>query len=208
MTVSDKLWNELKRKSIHLSNIWIPILYFFVEYKTMLTVVSIGTLICLVLDVIRNEHTAVGRQLVAFLKTTGLIELFRPHEKDGRLTGATHMFLSSLICVVLFEKELFIMAFTILIISDTLAAIFGTAFGTSKSDTGKSVAGTEAFSMSALIISLVGCWYYKLSIFTGVVAAIATSIAEHSAGKYKLDDNFVVPITYCVVFKLVLSFGI
>lgn len=208
MAASGSLWTEFKRKFIHLLNIWIPALYLYLSYHQMLAVIAIGVVICLSVDLLRNEASALGRFVSKVLSVTGLLELFRPQEKDGRLTGATHIFLSALICVILFDREIFIIAFTILIISDTLAAMFGTAFGVKNKDTGKSVAGTEAFSMSALCISLAGGWFFHLSIFSVTCAALVTSVAEHKASRLKLDDNFVVPLVYCGSYLLFGMIGI
>ncbi len=68
-----------------------------------------------------------------FYKVFGF--LLRKHEIDKEkknLTGATYVLISALICALIFPKVIFVTAFTILIISDTMAALIGRKFGKHK----------------------------------------------------------------------------
>jgi dolichol kinase len=82
--------------------------------------------------------------------------LLRQHEVDTgkkNLNGATYVLISALICVIIFPKIFFVTAFTILIISDSLAALIGRKFGRHKLFA-KSLEGTLAFFISASIVIL------------------------------------------------------
>jgi dolichol kinase len=123
--------------------------------------------------------------------------LLRKHEKDGRkknLNGATYVFISALLGVIIFPKVLFLTAFPILIISDSTAALIGRKFGKHKLFA-KSLEGTLAFFISASIVVL---FTPKLNgsiteYFIGILAAAIGAIVENISFGYA-DDNLSIPI--------------
>src|ERR1035438_3015639 len=122
--------DELVRKLIHLCSLSIPIIYYFIPQSTAIIILSILTILAVALDVSRHFFPAVGK---LFYMIFGF--LLRKHEKDGRkknLNGATYVFISALLGVIIFPKVLFLTAFPILIISDSTAALIGRKFGKHK----------------------------------------------------------------------------
>jgi dolichol kinase len=122
----------------------------------------------------------------------------RKHELDKEkknLTGATYVLLSALICALLFPKVIFVTAFSILIISDTMAALIGRKFGKRKF-LRKSFEGTLSFFISASIVVFftpkVGD--FPLEYMIGFIAAFIGAIVENIS--YGLaDDNLSIPIS-------------
>jgi dolichol kinase len=136
--------------------------------------------------------------------------LLRKHEKDEKkknLNGATYVFISALIGVVLFPKVLFLTAFPILIISDSTAALVGRKFGKHKF-LAKSLEGTLAFFISASIVVLFtpkllngSITEYMIGIFAAAIGAIVENVSFGLA-----DDNLSIPVA--VGFSLWLLYAI
>src|SRR5690606_18149757 len=122
--------DELVRKLIHLFSLSIPVIYYFIPTKTSITILASLTVFALLIDVGRFVSKSFAK---LFYKLFGF--LLRKHELDDQkknLTGATYVLLSALICALVFPKVIFVTAFTILIISDTMAALIGRKFGKRK----------------------------------------------------------------------------
>jgi dolichol kinase len=124
--------------------------------------------------------------------------LLRKHEVDSKrknLTGATYVFISALICIIIFPKLIFITAFSILIISDIMAALIGRRYGKHKF-LAKSLEGTLAFFVSAILVVFLTPKFlglpeeYVIAIFSAAVGAIAENISFGFA-----DDNLSVPLS-------------
>jgi dolichol kinase len=186
--------DELVRKLIHLCSLSIPVIYYFISRETAILILSILTFLALFLDLGRYFLPSLGK---IFYKIFGF--LLRKHEVDHKkknLNGATYVFMSALICVIILPKIIFITAFTILIISDSLAALIGRRFGKRKF-LSKSFEGTLAFFISASIVVFLTpkvddglMIQYAIGIFAAFVGAIIENISFGFA-----DDNLSIPIS-------------
>lgn len=184
--------DEVVRKLIHLCSLSIPIIYYFVPQSTAIFILSIITILAVVLDVSRHFFPAVGK---LFYMIFGF--LLRKHEVDRRkknLNGATYVFISALLGVIIFPKVLFLTAFPILIIGDSTAALIGRKYGRHKLFA-KSLEGTLAFFISASIVVL---FTPKLNgsiteYFIGILAAAIGAIVENISFGYA-DDNLSIPM--------------
>ncbi len=185
--------DELVRKLIHLFSLSIPIIYYFISRGEGILILSIFTVVALILDLARYFSASVGK---VFYKYFGF--LLRKHEVDSNkknLNGATYVFISALICIILFPKVLFITAFTILIISDTMAALIGRKFGKHKL-LSKSLEGTLAFFISASIVVFFTPKIANLpaEYLIGIIAAAVGAIVENISFGFA-DDNLAIPIS-------------
>lgn len=185
--------DELVRKLIHLFSLSIPIIYYFIPRSDAILILSILTAAALILDLARYLSPAVGK---VFYKIFGF--LLRKHELDQKkknLNGATYVFISALICVILFPKVLFITAFSILIISDSMAALIGRKFGRHRLFA-KSFEGTLAFFVSASIVVLFTPKVQNMpaEYLIGFIAAAVGAIVENISFGFA-DDNLAIPIS-------------
>jgi dolichol kinase len=185
--------DELVRKLIHLFSLSIPIIYYFISRSDGILILSVLTAVALFLDLGRYLSPAVGK---VFYKIFGF--LLRKHEIDSskkNLNGATYVLISALICVILFPKVLFITAFTILIISDTMAALIGRKFGKHRF-LSKSLEGTLAFFISASIVVFFTPKMENLpaEYLIGLIAAAVGAIVENISFGFA-DDNLAIPIS-------------
>jgi len=185
--------DELFRKLIHLTSLSIPIVSYFIPTETAAIILGILAALALIIDLGRYLHPEIGK---IFYKYFGF--LLREHELDHKkknLNGATYVLISALISVLIFPKVIFISAFSILIISDSLAALIGRKFGKRKF-LSKSLEGTLTFFVSACIVILftpkVGGFFEEYLI--GFIAAFAGAIVENVSFKL-VDDNLSIPLS-------------
>jgi dolichol kinase len=185
--------DELFRKLIHLFSLSIPIIYYFITTEAAAVILGIVAAFALIIDLGRYLHPETGK---IFYKTFGF--LLREHELDHKkknLNGATYVLISALISVLIFPKVIFISAFSILIISDSAAALIGRKFGKRKF-LSKSLEGTLTFFVSACIVIL---FTPKVSGFIeeyliGFIAAFVGAIVENISFKL-VDDNLSIPLS-------------
>lgn len=185
--------DELVRKLIHLFSLSIPIIYYFISRNEGIIILSVMTFISLIAEALRYYAPSFN---IFFTSAFGF--LLRKHEVDSKrknLTGATYVFISALICIILFPKLIFITAFSILIISDIMAALIGRRYGKHKF-LAKSLEGTLAFFISAILVVFLTPKFlglpeeYVIAIFAAAVGAIAENISFGFA-----DDNLSVPLS-------------
>ncbi len=185
--------DELVRKLIHLFSLSIPIVYYFISTYTTATILGILLFIAFLIDIGRHFHPSIGN---IFYKIFGFI--LRKHEIDTeqkKLNGATYVLLSAFIGVLIFPKVIFITAFSILIISDSMAALIGRKFGRHKFLL-KSLEGTLAFFVSACIVVFftpkIG--NFQEEFFIGFVAAFVGAVVENISSRL-IDDNLSIPLS-------------
>ncbi len=184
--------DELLRKTIHLTSLSIPVVYYFISSETAVIILAILAGIALMIDLTRYFSSGVGK---IFYKIFGF--LLREHEIDEKkrnLNGATYVLISALIGVLIFPKVIFITAFSILIISDSMAALVGRKFGRTKF-LSKSFEGTLAFFISACIVILftpkIGNFPEEFLI--GFAGALVGALVENLSFKL-IDDNLSIPL--------------
>ena len=184
--------HELLRKGIHLSSLSIPVIYYFISRDLALALLIPVTALFLIGDLLRCFHRP---SFELYQKIFG--PMLRQHEKmPDRLTlnGATWVLISATICVLAFPKLITITAFSILIISDTTAALIGLRFGTKKYRD-KTLEGSSAFVISAALVVLCTPKVAGLpgEYFIGIAAGILGAIAEVFSFNI-VDDNLAIPI--------------
>ncbi len=201
--------NEIRRKAIHLSSIGVPLIYWFVDWTTMLQLLVPATIFSLLIELLRRNIPSFEAW---FQRLFGPI--LRSHEVGStpEINGATFVLLSATICVAIFPKPIAITSFTVLIISDTAAALFGRRFGR-RPFCRKSLEGSAAFFVTAMMVLLLYTSLYDFSwpfiIAGGAAALIATLVEAISHGGSTVDDNMTIPTAFGAVMWLLLAiFGV
>jgi dolichol kinase len=184
--------DELLRKSIHLTSLSIPIIYYFISSETAAIILAVLAGLALIIDWTRYLSPDVGK---IFYKIFGFI--LREHEinhQKRNLNGATYVLISALVGVLIFPKLIFIAAFSILIISDSLAALIGRKFGKRKF-LSKSFEGTLTFFISACLVILFTPKIGNLpeEYIIGFAGALVGAIVENISFQL-VDDNLSIPI--------------
>lgn len=184
--------NEVIRKLIHLNSLSIPIIYYYIDKKLALSILTPLTLAFLIVDVIRYYNPQIAEWFYKFFGF--LLRNKEKDEKKKRLNGATNVLISALFGVVVFPKLIFVTAFSILIISDISSALIGRKFGRRKFFS-KSLEGSAAFFFSAVIVVLFTPKVENLYLeyLIGIIAAFFGTIAESMS--FEIDDNISIPVT-------------
>ncbi len=190
---------EIARKAIHLSSLSIAIIYYNISRELALLLLAPIFAGFLLVDLLKNSFKPVA---VWYHKTFDA--MLRTHEIQKvktHLNGATCITLSALILVIFFPKIIVIASFSMVAVSDTLAAIVGKAFGRHRFGQ-KSVEGSIAFFLSALaIVTIVP----GINPFIGIIMAATATLTEafvvRVAG-FRIDDNLTIPIVSALVGTL------
>ena len=184
--------SELKRKSIHMSMIVIPVWYYFAPSPLGVLGLIIAMTITIIFDLLRLSDDRFRKFFLHLFKS-----LIRSHEEE-HLLGSTHFMIAALISVLVFDKMIAISALTFLVLGDTAAAVIGKRFG-KKLFWGKSLAGSFACFVCCLIIG------YLLLANEWVILAGAISATIVEALPVPMDDNMRVPIASGLIMQLVLK---
>jgi len=184
---------EVLRKCIHLMSLSIPISYSYVSQSIGLSILIPLTILFIVMDILSKK-----RNKAQFFILLIFGKILRRHEvdKEYTLNGASWVLISATIGILVFPKIIFITGFTILILSDISAALFGRKFGkTPLFD--KSWEGTSAFIIIAFfIVSYIG--YMTSAPWTffvfGFISAFMGGMVEAASRMLKVDDNITIPI--------------
>jgi dolichol kinase len=188
--------SEFFRKSIHLCSLSIPTIYFFISKQLALEILVPLFLGFFLVDLARFYIKPVQDWFYQWFRW-----LLRKHETDHatkRLTGATNILLSAIICVMLFPKIITVNAFAILIISDITSALFGRRFGRRRFMQ-KSLEGALSFFVSAAVVVFIAPKVQGLPMEYGIGLAAAAVGAVVEAASTKIDDNLSVPLSIGLV---------
>lgn len=196
--------DELVRKLIHLTSMLIPIIYYFIPKLDALVILGGLVIFAMTLDLSRYFSPQIAK---VFYKMFGF--LLRKHEIDNEkknLNGATYVLISAFIGVFIFPKVIFIAAFSILIVGDSMAALIGRKYGKNKFIF-KSLEGTLAFFISSCIVILFApkIGYFPEEYLIGFIVAFIGAFTENISYKF-VDDNLSIP--FAVGFSLWLLYAI
>ena len=187
---------EIARKTIHLSSLWIPILYLYVSKTLMLQLLIPLTLVALIIDLSRRFFPKLNRLINLFVGN-----MMRSEEKElFFLSGATHLLIAASLTTALFTKEIAIFSLSILMISDSFAALIGRNFGKIRI-ANKSLEGSLSFAISAIFIYYFFNYFYHFSLplNLSLLAILAATIVELFAKKIHVNDNFAIPLVIGLV---------
>lgn len=204
--MNNNLIKEIYRKSFHLLIFLIPLTYHFLGKWESVKIFSIIALISVSIDLLRQKYETFNHIFVKIFHI-----LLREKEINGDFCGISYVTIAACLCFALFKGEFAVIAFIILTISDTIAAIFGKSLK-SKEFFEKSTAGSIAFFVSAFIVLLSSGLFYDMPLWfyiLGSFAVFVVTMFEARPSLVKIDDNFAIPVGFCVVmtfFDIVLNY--
>jgi len=191
--------SEFLRKLLHLSNLVIPFTYLFYfdsKVEALIILLPITSLAFLI------EYLRINSISVKNIFDKYLFSMLRNHEKSGKYTGATWIFISSTLSIAIFPKDIAIISLIYMSIGDTAAGLIGRKFGRIKIYN-KTLEGALAGFIVCLIVGLM----IDLNLSKTVVAIGALSAAIIEFMPISIDDNLRIPLfsgTVMYVMSIVL----
>jgi dolichol kinase len=185
-----ELRHEVARKTIHLSSISIPVIYYFISREIALLLLIPLFAGFFSVDLLKNFSGPFSKW---YHDTFGAMLRTHELEKKPYLNGATYITMGALLLVLFFPKIIAVTAFSMVAVSDTFAALIGKAFGKHRFGQ-KSMEGSLAFFLCSLIIVAI---VPGLNGFIGFVMAIVATATEAflvRIGNFKIDDNLSIPL--------------
>lgn len=195
---------ELVRKAIHLLALVIPASVLWFGKWPALTIWAPFAVFALIADVSRVRFHGVNK-FVRLIFGWIMRDEEKPAVGSGPvINGATWVLISASLTILLFPEPIAVAAFSMFMIADAAAAIFGRRFGKHKwGSHGRTVEGTLAFVVMALAVGLgLGAILPMLSWVQVVVSTPFAAAAE--AVPEPLNDNLRVPLITGLVMWLVL----
>ena len=191
--------SEFIRKLLHLSNLVIPFTYlFYFDSKVEALIILLPiTLLAFLIEYLRINSISVKNIFDKYL-----FSMLRNHEKSGKYTGATWVFISSTLSIGIFPKDIAIISLIYMSIGDTVAGLIGRKFGRIKIYN-KTLEGALAGFIVCLIVGLM----IDLNLSKTVVAIGALSAAIIEFMPISIDDNLIIPLfsgTVMYVMSIVL----
>lgn len=194
--------SEVARKGIHLSSLLIPAIYLQIEHTTGVVILLAMTFLSLLIDVLLHYHLPTRRMMLDVFGN-----MLRPHERTSErflLTGASWVLIAATLTFALFPRVISVTSFTVLIVSDTVAALVGRRFG-QRRFFDKSLVGSVGFAVSALGVVLFYGQLFSLPItfyIAGGLASGVSAVVEASSTRLKLDDNLSIPFSFAITMIL------
>jgi len=177
---------EIIRKAIHLSfSAFVPLAYLFLNVTKIWMVILLGivAITIIIIDLRRSHNTFLSKIFGIFFNG-----MLRSHELAGKLTGASYVFIGSFISVLIFPKEIAILALLFTAIGDTIAALYGRKFGKLRI-WNKTIEGSLAGLIACIIIGLFFPNIPNIIKFNGAFAAMFIELLP-----IKIDDNLRIPL--------------
>lgn len=191
---------EILRKSIHLSSLWIPALIYIAHPGISIMIFSFLFTADIILEYGNYKRWNWARRIFGrlFFKTLRQKETKHIYFQSS---GSLYVLLAAIACTLLFSKPIAVIAMTVMLISDTFAALVGKAYGTRKIYKNKSMEGTLAFFMSALFICMLFEPMFHFT-YASVLACLLATCAEVYEDKTEIDDNLSIPFSIGIILSL------
>ena len=176
----------IARKLIHYSAASIPIGYYYFLNKSMaVSLLLIISFIVVFSDILRMVGPRTRR---LYWKLFGWMT--KRQELKQEFTGASFLFVGSLIAVLLFPKNIAVIALLFLTVGDPSACLIGVFFGKIKTFNKKTLEGTIAFILAGFLVTLL---VVEIPLIYKLIAVTIASIVEMLP--IKIDDNFTIPLS-------------
>ena len=209
MSAAISYWEEIKRKLVHLSSLWMVAAIIFIPqiFHHGSWICSGTFLFCLLLTLVSEHDYANGGKYLGRLYGKLFKKMLRAEVKPGQwiVSGGAPVLLAALLVNMIFPPFIAAASMAVMLTGDAAAALVGRKFGKHKIANGKSLEGTLSFiAVGYIALSIVGIICHAPEIFylLGIFGVISSSIAELFTEQIKIDDNFTIPLTVGIVLSL------
>lgn len=178
--------DELPRRLFHTCICLIfPMAALFLQRDIFLILLVSITAIFLLFELIRMRIPSVNKWFLTYFHV-----LVRKKE-TAKLTGSSYLLIASVISFLIFDKSIAVLSFSFLAVGDPVGGAAGTRWGKRKFR-GKSLEGSFAFFLSALIFGLLINMVTRVDLLVLFVGALTATLTEFFS--LPPDDNLTVPL--------------
>ena len=191
------LKQEILRKLIHLSSFWIVGLIWVCPRMLAIILISLVTGFVLV-----TEYAAYKNAICARIYHILFSPVLREKEKTDvfGFSGAPYVLLAALLLVILMPKVVAMFAISVLLLSDTMAALVGRALGRHRLIGKKTWEGTLAFLFVGFMICLIFYAGFGLPIGLAFLGVCLGCLGDLLNDYVHVDDNFSIPLLTALPF--------
>lgn len=212
MSAQISYFEELKRKAVHLSSLWMvaatllcPAL--FPGYGRLLPVAIFS--ICLAVTLISEHDFANGGKYLGRLYGKLFGKMLRKPPRPGQwiVSGGAPVLMAAALVNLLFPAPIAGASLAVMLTGDAAAALIGRKFGRHQLVNGKSLEGSLSFIVTGYIfLAAVGviCRQQPVFFYLGIAAVILAAAAELFTEQLRIDDNFTIPVTAGAVLSITL----
>ena len=199
-----ELKKELLRKGLHLSSFWMVAALYFCPWQWNALFFGVAFIIGLAVEYAYHRKATFLYPLYKVI----FEPMLRDREKASAkftLSGGVWMLLSAFLSSILFTPENAVIAFSIMLLSDTAASLVGHRFGTIKIYGNKSLQGSLAglfISCTTIVLYGLAFNFAETDYAIGFAAALAAVAAELYASKLKIDDNLSIVLAAGAILSL------
>lgn len=191
---------ELCRKAVHLSSLWIAALLWFSPAIFSRPQVICGIFFLLLTGLNLLVEYAYYRQNPLAVRLYGPLfgRMLRENHGRFRPSGSPPFLLAAALCGALFPGRIAGYAIAALVCCDTAAALVGRRFGKHRFPNGKSAEGTAAFILTGVLLLAIlstglpgtprQLW------FGGMGGILLAAVLELFNTELRLDDNLTIPL--------------
>jgi dolichol kinase len=198
------LYNEFKRKAIHLVALSVPIGYFLLPKLPSLLILTPCALGAVAIDVIRLKKLPLHGWLNQLIGP-----ILREHE-SADFAGASYILSASVFTILLFEKSVAVAAISFIILGDIAAALIGRRFGRTKIlwnvgnsqvnwNKRKSLEGSLSCFLFCILVAML---VPHLPLWIGATGALVATLVE--AAPLPINDNFSVPLISGLIMHILI----
>ena len=196
MTKEISYGQEIFRKTIHLSSLWMVV--SIALFPKWFNIALFAFLLVSTILVEYGNH----RKWRLFTLTYGSVfnRILREKETQEKfhLSGAPYVIAAALMVTIIFPKIIAMTALSVMLIGDTGAALVGRKLGKHKINLGtKSIEGSIAFWLFSTVVLLFFYFIYHQPpsfLLFGFAGIIGATFAEIYENRIRLDDNFSIPL--------------
>ncbi|MBQ8754625.1 MAG: hypothetical protein IJZ19_06310 [Lentisphaeria bacterium] len=196
---------EVKRKLIHLSSLWMPVAILLLPGR-FTSCILFGVLFFLTLAVERAYVLKVPVITPVYCFFFGKMLRKEPSPDAWIVSGGAPVYAAASLTSLCFAPLCAAAGMAVLLTADAAAALIGRKFGKHKLVNGKSLEGTLAFiltgiAVSGIFISATGAVSFLPYTLPAVILA---ALAELFQKQLKVDDNFSIPLATAGFLQLML----
>jgi len=165
----------------------VALFIYFTDKQTSILILGIVVFLSVIISdaISRKIHIPLFSELIQILE--------RENTFPGK--GTIFFFVSTLFCLLFFEKNVVFAAVVVLAVLDSVTTIIGVRYGRKKIYNKKSLEGTAAGMLSGFIVLI-----FFISPVTAAITAFFAGIAELIS---PVDDNLIIPLTVCIILTLI-----